>query len=136
MSLPKITFVCETCGVTFESPRWANPRRFCSRPCYGMSRVTHGEYNSALFRAWRDAKQRCTNPRNKWYDRYGGRGITMCDEWLNDSAAFIAWMHGNLGARPDGHSLDRIDNDRGYEPGNLRWADAHTQSLNRERRGA
>jgi hypothetical protein len=82
----------------------------------------------SLFRLWSNIKNRCRNPNTARYKDYGGRGITICDEWL-DFDAFAA----GVGMRPTGMSLDRIDNSRGYEPGNVRWASPTTQNRNSRR---
>lgn len=79
---------------------------------------------------WRGIVTRCTNRnRAQWAD-YGGRGITLCDRW-RDFAKFLT----DMGRAPSAkHSIDRIDNDKGYEPNNCRWADAATQAKNRRKR--
>lgn len=94
----------------------------------GPNRRTKDYYYST----WSGIKERCVSPRGKDYANYGGRGIKMYELWINDPVAFIDWIHENLGPRPcKKHSLDRIDNDGHYEPGNLRWATARQQMLNR-----
>lgn len=78
------------------------------------------------YQSWQHMIDRCTNRNAGNYHRYGGRGITICERWLVYEN-FLA----DMGARPAGKSLDRKDNDLGYEPGNCRWATPHEQSQNR-----
>lgn len=81
-------------------------------------------------RALQEARRRCQHPRNKDYADYGGRGITVCEQWLRKDG-FLAFLE-HLGPKPSpSHTLDRIDNMRGYEPGNVRWATRLTQANNR-----
>lgn len=91
---------------------------------------SHGRYGTPEYRAWDAMKQRCTNPRARGYDGYGGRGIAVCDRWTYSFENFYA----DMGDRPTPeHSLDRIDNERGYEPDNCRWATRSEQQRNRTR---
>jgi hypothetical protein len=90
----------------------------------------HGLGGHPLFHTWHDMMSRCYNPDNANFKHYGGRGITVCTEW-HDIANFITWIQQNLGPRPDGMSLDRIDNDGPYAPGNVRWRDQSGQCVNR-----
>lgn len=83
-----------------------------------------------LYAIWCAMIQRCTNPNNRHWKNYGGRGITVCAEWRASFPAFST----HVGARPAPRlTLDRIDNDRGYEPGNVRWATRTQQNLNSRR---
>jgi hypothetical protein len=90
--------------------------------------------NPNEYNAWKSAKNRCHNPKYQHYPNWGGRGITMCDEWRSDFAAFFS----HIGVRPtpgvEGpYSLDRIDNDKGYVSGNVRWASKRQQANNTSR---
>jgi hypothetical protein len=105
------------------------------------ARTTHGGYGTKLFSVWRNAKARCYNPKNKRWARYGGRGIEMHSLWKREFTAFRdyvtalpAWPgEDGIGNTADELSLDRIDNDVGYFPGNLRWATKKQQANNRSR---
>lgn len=85
--------------------------------------------NSPIYGSWCGMISRCTNPRNKQWDNYGGRGITVCRRWYKFKN-FLA----DMGEAPPGLSLDRINNDGNYEPGNCRWATAKQQANNRRLR--
>jgi hypothetical protein len=89
-----------------------------------------GKYSHPLYRTWWGIVQRCRNENSHAYHRYGGRGIDICEEWRNSFDAFVAYV----GERPSKqHSIDRIDNDKGYMPGNVRWATKEEQAKNTPR---
>ena len=100
-----------------------------TRSC-GCIRGTHGFTRNGkmhpLYWAWKTMRSRCNNPNVKEYQIYGARGIKVCKRW-EDFAKFLA----DVGERPPGHTLDRIDNDKGYFPSNVRWATPSTQMKNR-----
>lgn len=87
----------------------------------------HGhDYSSPTYRSWKMMKVRCTRPQDKQFKDYGGRGISVCDRWLS-FANFLA----DMGERPERTTLDRIDVNGNYAPGNCRWSDIKTQGRNR-----
>lgn len=97
------------------------------RECNSINHMTHGKEGTIEYMIWSSMLQRCINKNYKQYHRYGGRGITVCDRWLNSFENFYA----DMGDRPEGMSIDRRDNDGNYEPSNCRWATKTEQSRNR-----
>lgn len=88
---------------------------------------THGMVGSRTYSSWTTMKVRCTSPQHRSFENYGGRGIVVCDRWKNSFENFLS----DMGPRPDGRTLDRIDNDGNYEPGNCRWAPEQVQRRNK-----
>ncbi len=89
--------------------------------------TTHNLSRHPTYRIWLGIKGRCLNPDHPAYPAYGGRGITLCERWL-DPVVFVA----EVGMKPAAHlEIDRIDNDKGYEPGNIRWATRSENDRNR-----
>ncbi len=82
-----------------------------------------------FYKTWQWMRERCNNPKCKHYKDYGGRGIKVYEPWDQDFWAYAAAVEA-LGPRPEGGTIDRIDNDKGYEPGNIRWATNRQQKLN------
>lgn len=89
----------------------------------------HGGRNSKLYRIWSNMKDRCNNPDCKVYSDYGGRGIKVCKEWIDDFSAFQKWALAN--GYKEGLTIDRKDNDKGYSPDNCRWTDRKIQGNNK-----
>jgi hypothetical protein len=104
-----------SCGCIFTKERRAE------------SAKKHGGRKLPEYRVWTHMKARCTNPRDNSYSRYGGRGIKVCDRWLNSFENFLS----DMGLRPSSaHSIDRVDNDGNYTPRNCVWATKQVQCRN------
>lgn len=86
----------------------------------------HGMSNTKLYKSWRSMVSRCHNPKNARYKHYGGAGISVCDRWRYSFINF----YNDMGERPEGMSIDRINPFGNYEPSNCRWADVFTQANN------
>lgn len=127
----KVLWRCRCdCGnekVTLSACLLNGKTRSCG--CLSFERITkHGEGHSRLYQEWADMKQRCLNPKSSSYHNYGGRGIKVCDEWL-DASTFIDWAKVN-GYRDD-LTIDRIDTNGDYEPSNCRFIPMRDQHENK-----
>lgn len=129
------TLVCEHCGGEFYRSlaqlKWAN--RFCSSDCYNKSgknslRHGHARDRTKTYVAWEHMLGRTTNPRDAKFPDYGGRGITVCERWRK----YENFLE-DMGESPIGLSLERLDNNGNYEPGNCCWATQAQQSRNTRR---
>lgn len=137
-----VVFKCGNCGVEFRACVSAvkcdnTTACGCRHKVMAGERLrSHGLSNHPVYHKWSDIKARCFKKDFHDYDRYGGRGITMCDEWKGDFKAFYDYVTklpnydaNNLGIH--GVTIDRRDNDNGYFPGNIRWVPMSIQALNR-----
>lgn len=133
----KAKWLCR-CGNEFES-FVVNVTRLHTKSCgcdqeaaRHRSYPKHGHFigdkPTPTYKSWQAMIARCTNPKHPAFHKYyAGRGVTICEQWLKSFSQFLA----DVGERPDGNTLDRIDPCGNYEPGNVRWADYITQRRNR-----
>ncbi len=118
--------VCN-CGNTHEAFA-ATLRRGAVKSCGCLTTRTHGKTDTKVYETWCRIKARCYNKNNPKYPDYGGRGIEVCARWLNSFENFYEDM-GELSSKD--HSIDRIDNDGDYEPGNCQWSTRREQGRNK-----
>ena len=127
-------YKCGFCGTEFRANTQGILRgKTKSCGCYKSSKLsnrnkTHGLCKSKLYGVWANIKMRTSNTNYKCYRDYGGRGITICDEWKNDFMSFYNWAMSN--GYSDELSIDRIDNDGNYCPENCRWVTQTMQCRN------
>ena len=115
---------CIRCGNIFH-PTHNNISRGLTNSC-GCTRSSHGKTRTRTYKSWSQMKQRCSNSSATGFENYGGRGISVCDRWVT----FENFLS-DMGERPEGRSLDRIDPNGNYEPSNCRWASPKEQHRNR-----
>lgn len=148
--------MCIVCGAimvrrTCESKKYFATKKYCSSACFGIAvskpkvkgvkvlmleerqRIAsslHGDLSShPLYNAWKNMRRRCDNPKTGFYKNYGGRGISVCDDWKNSFNSFLNWALNN--GWQEGLTLDRIDNEGDYAPDNCQWITRSDQLRNR-----
>lgn len=143
--VPRLSLVacrCD-CGKEVEilavNLRYKNRRTtYCTRKCplrpkppvrlvHGLARRGEQGWAAYIYTAWEHIKHRCFKENDPYYHAYGGRGITLYGPRITDPGGFASYVENTIGRRPKGHSIDRINNDGNYEPGNLRWATPKAQ---------
>ena len=122
-------FECPYCGKEFEAVTYSIERKNTkSCGCLTGGLKTHGLSTSRFYTIWSNMKRRCYNTTLKDYKWYGGKGIIVCEEWL-DIRTFINWCEETY---IEGTTLDRIDGNKNYQPDNCRWVDMTLQNINKE----
>lgn len=126
---------CGNIGIQLGSDlRRKKPRSTQCVTCHNRenatNNITHGMHNTLTYKIWSAMIARCSNPKATFYHRYGGRGIKVCERWVSSFENFLK----DMGEKPEGLTLDRIDNDGNYEPYNCRWVTHKENCNNRKKR--
>lgn len=131
---PRTYFVvrCD-CGKTKEILAHNVKKNIKSCGCKSnemKAHVKHGGWKTRIYQTYTDMKQRCLNPNNSRFHRYGGRGIIICEEWINSFETFREWAYNN--GYEEHLTIERVNNDGNYEPNNCKWATMEEQLKNRD----
>lgn len=128
-----VRYLCK-CDCGNEKEQWMSSLKAGVDSCGCLTKeklknrlTKHGMAHTRQYKAWAAMKDRCLNNKNQAFPHYGGRGIAVCDRWMESFDNFIC----DMGQRPAGMTLERVDNDKGYEPGNCIWATRKSQQRNR-----
>lgn len=119
--------------VTLSCGCAVTPAKDLAKGRYTKHGSKHGLTNHRFYDTWYDIKQRCYNPKHCGYNLYGAKGIEMYHDWIDSPAGFITFMESIGGVENDNRTVDRIDNDDGYFPWNIRLSDWKTQANNTSR---
>jgi hypothetical protein len=123
-STTKYGWLCECLCGKRSVISGARLRGGLTKSC-GCTKTSHGMTNTPTYKTWQSIWQRCSNKNDDHFERYGGRGISVCDEWA-DYEVFLS----DMGVRPSGKTIDRVNNDMGYSKENCRWASPKQQTRN------
>lgn len=127
--------LCDCGKIFYIFPYMFGKPMYKSCGCYKIKKsiewhTTHGGTHNPLYQEYLAMIHRCYKTDHNAYASYGGRGITVCDEWRENPNNFYAWVE-SVGGRPKGYTLDRIDNSKGYSPDNCKFVSMHEQSRNK-----
>lgn len=123
--------MCRACAAHERTDSGRGKKKGCKSP--GSGPRSHGMHDTKIYKCWRNMKQRCYYKKHRSYKDYGERGIKVCEEWKNSFQAFYDYVSTLPHYGEPGRTLDRINNDGNYEPGNIRWSTPYEQTHNRRR---